>query len=297
MLGRITPEVYDRDPSLESLIALAPFGLPATPPQAGGRPVLRGVVDGISREDFILLWAGGIYNWFDPVTAIRAAGIAAATRPEIRLVFFAGKHPNPGVPEMRVATQARTTAEKEGLLGRHVFFVDAWIPYEERGAYLLEADVGLSTHRNHAESTLAFRTRFLDYLWAGLPVLCSGGDALGDLAAARGFGIAVPSENIQALADRMIAMASDRSQLQRMSSAARLTAKEYTWERALSPLVEFVRDPVPALDRPREITAGGRGRPSYGPLRWRLSRLGEFQRAHGMRMTIGLIARRLLGRR
>jgi GT2 family glycosyltransferase/glycosyltransferase involved in cell wall biosynthesis len=296
VLGRITPEVYDRDPTLQSLVALAPFGLSADPPRPGARPVLRGVVNGIGQADLILLWAGGIYNWFDPVTAIRAVGQAVTKHPEIKLVFFGGKHPNPGVPAMKAASEARATAEREGLLGKHVFFLENWVAYEERGAYLLEADVGVSTHRSHAESTLAFRTRFLDYLWAGLPVLCSNGDTLGDLAAARSFGIAVPPGDVQGLAQAMVSIASDQSQLQRMASVARATAKDYTWERTLLPLVEFVRDPVPALDRPRESSAVTR-RASYGSLRWRLSRLREFRQDHGTKRTVDLIARRLLGRR
>jgi GT2 family glycosyltransferase len=296
LLGRITPEVYDRDPTLHSLVALAPFGLSPEPPRRAERPVLRGAIKGIGQDDLILLWAGGIYNWFDPVTAIRAVGQAAAQHPEIKLVFFGGKHPNPGVPAMRVASEARASAERAGLLNRHVFFLENWVAYEERGAYLLEADVGISTHRKHAESTLAFRTRFLDYLWAGLPVLCSNGDALGDLAASRGFGIAVSPGDVQALAQAMISIATDRSQVQRMSAAARATGKDYIWERTLLPLIEFVRDPVPALDRPRE-DPGMSTRRSYGPLRWRLSRLREFQQDHGTRKTIDLIARRLVGRR
>jgi glycosyltransferase involved in cell wall biosynthesis len=198
---------------------------------------------------------------------------------------------------MRAASEARASAEQEGLLGKHVFFIEDWIAYQDRGAYLLEADIGISTHRDHAESTLAFRTRFLDYLWAGLPVLCSSGDALGDLAAARSFGIAVPPGDVVGLACAMTSLAGDRSQLQRMASAARATAKEYVWERTLSPLVEFIRDPVTALDRPRGTSDAGKRGAAYGSLRWRLSRLRAFQQDHGTKRTVELITRRLTGRR
>jgi hypothetical protein len=37
----------------------------------------------------------------------------------------------------------------------------------------------VSTHYEHVETTFAFRTRILDYLWAGLPVVATGGDAFG----------------------------------------------------------------------------------------------------------------------
>ena len=32
-LGRLTPSLYDNDPTVRSLLAVAPFGLPGKPPQ------------------------------------------------------------------------------------------------------------------------------------------------------------------------------------------------------------------------------------------------------------------------
>jgi glycosyltransferase involved in cell wall biosynthesis len=245
----------------------------------------------------IVLWGGGLYDWLDPVSAIRAVGRAATKHPQIKLVFLGGKHPNPGIQPMKAADDARSAAEREGLLGTHVFFVEHWIRYEDRGAYLLEANIGISTHKDHAESVLAFRTRILDYLWANLPVLCSSGDALGDLATARGFGVAVAPNDVQGLADALSALAGDPVLRERMSAASKATAREYTWERTLASLIEFVRSPMPALDRPRgDLSRAGAG-PAFGSLRWRLLRLEQYRRDHGTKMTASLIAKRLLGRR
>ena len=44
-----------------------------------------------------------------------------------------------------------------------------------------EADLGVSAHRDHLEARYAHRTRLLDYLWAGLPVVATRGDALAEL--------------------------------------------------------------------------------------------------------------------
>jgi glycosyltransferase involved in cell wall biosynthesis len=192
LLGRLGPALRQRDPSLRSLVATVPFGLPSAPPKPAARSLVRGVMPGVGQDDLLLLWAGGIYNWFDPVSLVRAVGLVTADHPEVKLVFFGGTHPNPAVPSMRVAAEALQAARAEGLLDRQVFFLDQWIPYEERAGYLLDADVGVSAHLDNAETTFAFRTRFLDYLWAGLPVLCTGGDELGDLAGERGFGLVVP---------------------------------------------------------------------------------------------------------
>ncbi len=36
------------------------------------RPAIKGVVPGIGPDDKVILWGGGIYNWFDPLTLLRA---------------------------------------------------------------------------------------------------------------------------------------------------------------------------------------------------------------------------------
>ena len=70
-------------------------------------------------------------------------------------------------------------------------FNAGWVPYAERGAWLAEADVGVSAHLDHLEARFAFRTRILDYLWAGLPVVVTRGDALGELVERERLGRAV----------------------------------------------------------------------------------------------------------
>ena len=88
--------------------------------------MLRGVVPGISDTDMVLLWGGGIYNWFDPLTLIRA--VAAIDRDDVRLVFLGGKHPNPALPAMQMAVQTHALADELGLTGTKVFFNDRWVP-------------------------------------------------------------------------------------------------------------------------------------------------------------------------
>ena len=55
------------------------------------------------------------------------------------------------------------------------------MPYERARRYLLEADVGVSAHFDDLETRFAFRTRLLDCFWAGLPVVTTRGDSLGEL--------------------------------------------------------------------------------------------------------------------
>jgi hypothetical protein len=74
---------------------------------------------------------------------------------------------------MQMAWDSRRLADKLGLTDKFIFFNEAWVDYEDRANYLLDADVGVSTHFLHVETTFSFRTRTLDYLWAGLPIVAT----------------------------------------------------------------------------------------------------------------------------
>jgi len=245
--GRVNAPVYDEDESLRSLIAVAPFGIDDEAP-VQRRHAIRGSVEGIGADDKVILWGGGIYNWFDPLTLIRAVDQLKEEHPEVRLFFMGLKHPNPGVPDMRIAWETRRLSDDLGLTGRHVFFNDGWVPYAERADYLLDADLGVSTHFLHIETAFSFRTRILDYLWASLPIVATEGDTFGVLIREHNLGRVVPAEDVGALADALEEMLFDEAARQAVRANIGSFAEGYHWSRTLAPLVEFCRHPVRAPD-------------------------------------------------
>jgi glycosyltransferase involved in cell wall biosynthesis len=249
-VGRVNPRTYDDDPTLLSLIAIVPFGVPEDPPRRE-RPAIRGVVPGVEDGDEVILWGGGIYNWLDPLTLLRAVDRLRHRRPRVRLVFLGLRHPNPAVPRMRMATEAEELSAALGLTGTHVFFNHEWVPYRDRQNHLLEADVGVSTHLEHVETAFSFRTRVLDYLWASLPVVTTEGDALSDLVASRGAGLTVPAGDVDALEDALFRLLADDGLRAACRTAAVAVAAELTWPVALRSLLEFCRAPRRAPDRLR----------------------------------------------
>ncbi len=246
-VGRINPAVYDRDESLDSLVTVVPFGVEDEKPKRTA-PALRGVVDGIGPDDKIVLWGGGVYNWFDPLTLIHAIARLRTRIPNVRLYFMGMQHPNPGVPTMRVATETRSLAAELGLVGQHVFFNDGWVAYDERQNYLLEADVGVSTHFEHVETAFSFRTRILDYIWASLPIVATAGDSFGEVIERRGFGITVPPEDEEALEEALYQLLSDEERNAACRAAIEAAADSFQWVRVLEPLLQFCRAPRRAAD-------------------------------------------------
>jgi len=246
-VGRINELNYDTSERLSSLIAVAPFGIDERPP-AATRKVLRGVVPGIEPDDKVILWGGGIYNWFDPLTLLRAVDKLRSRLPNVRVYFLGIRHPNPDVGEMRRTIETLELSDELGLTGTHVFFNDDWVEYDDRPNYLLESDVGVSTHLDHVETAFSFRTRVLDYLWAGLPVVATQGDALAGVIESRGAGVAVPPGDVDALEDALYRVLEDPELNESCRAASRTLATDFHWNEALAPLVEYCRNPVRAPD-------------------------------------------------
>jgi len=246
-LGRINPANYASDPHLDHFIDVVPFGLSSTPP-LHEKDVLKGALPGIGKDDKVLLWSGGLYNWFDPKTLIRAVAKVAGAHPDVKLFFQGTKHPHPGVPEMGIVAESRGLARELGVEGVNVFFNDSWVDYRDRQNYLTEADAGVSTHYSHIETTFSFRTRILDYLWAGLPMVVTEGDHFAELVEREKLGVVVPAEDEQALADAIEKVLYD----DRFAAAARRNIARvrvaFEWENVLKPLVEFVAAPRHAPD-------------------------------------------------
>ncbi len=207
------------------------------------------------------------------------------------------KHPNPGVPAMTIAFQTQQLAAELGLTGTHVFFNEGWVPYEERADYLLDADVGVSTHFHHVETEFSFRTRILDYLWAGLPIVATDGDTFGGLIAQHGLGRAVPAEDLDALEAALEEVLYDDAAAAAARAAVREFAGQYVWSRVLAPLVEFCRHPRRAADLAVPgPTAPVRGRRRTAPRASVASDLAlakGYLRAGGARELLRRIAGRL----
>jgi glycosyltransferase involved in cell wall biosynthesis len=241
LAGRLTPALIDADPLARHLIRVVPFGLPEEPP-VKREPSLRGVLEGIGADDPLLLWTGGLWDWLDPLTLIEAMPHIVERHPSARMVFLAGRHPG-AAWEMRIPQLARARARALGLLGRHVFFYDEWVPYERRADFLLEATVAVSLHRDSLEMAYAaVRSRFLDHLWAGLPSVVSSGDAAAELVERHDLGLVVPPGDVEATAQALVEFLDDPSELRGCAERAKGLAERFTWERALEPLASFCRE-------------------------------------------------------
>ncbi|MEO8689645.1 MAG: glycosyltransferase [Solirubrobacteraceae bacterium] len=254
----IAPAVHDADPTLGGLLAVVPFGVPDEPPLPGEAPRER---FGLDADDEIVLWNGGLWDWLDAESVLHAVARLSLERPRLRLVFMGAS----AAAQARDAERrARALARGLGLLDRVVRFNDGWVPYAHRGAWLLQADCAVAAHHDHLETRFAHRTRLLDCVWAGLPVVCTRGDELAERVEREDLGATVAPEDPAVLASAL-ARVLDRG---RAAYADRLAsaAAELRWSRVAQPLVRLAaaREGSEALG-----ARAGRRRPRSPALRGR----------------------------
>ena len=253
-LGRIDPDVYARDPSLRSLIDVVPFGLELEH-GSHAAPAIRGVVDGISASDRLLLWGGGVWNWLDPLTVIEAVSRLSVSMTDLRLFFLGLAHPSPEVEAMSMARRAVEHARQLGVEGNHVFFNRDWVPYDRRLDFFREADLGVSAHLDTVEGRFAFRTRMLDHFAVGTPVVATSGDVLSELVVDRGLGRVVAPGDVDGWVVALGELLEHPAELIERRSNVLAVRDELSWERVAEPLVRLVRAVPHPVRRRVELAA------------------------------------------
>ncbi len=240
-LHRINPSVYLEDETLRGLIDVVSFGIPSKSPDHT-KQVLKGVHPGIKKSDKLVIWGGGVYDWLDPISLIKAMAEIYKERDDIKLFFMGTKHPNPTISKMKMCDEAIELSQELGLSGKVVFFND-WVAYKERANYLLEADIGISLHLEHIETSFSFRTRMLDYVWASLPMISTKGDAFAELIDQHGLGMIVDYQAIDQISKAIVTMIDDPPGLKDYSDNMLKVQDQLTWDRIVKPLLKFCKNP------------------------------------------------------
>lgn len=231
------PEDFKRGKIYDKFL-LCPMGIDPTPPKSTNLK-LRKSVKGIDKDDFVLLWTGGIWDWFDAQLIVRA--MAKLKDRSIKLVFLGTKHPNPIYEEeMGESLAARQLAGELGLLDKTIFFLDGWIPYAERGAYFKDANAAIYADKESLETRFSHRTRVLDHFWAGLPTICSSGDYISDVIDRSGLGIVVAERSPQAFAEAIQELKDSNKIYKDIQSNIKAQATQFSWEHTMEPLVEHL---------------------------------------------------------
>jgi glycosyltransferase involved in cell wall biosynthesis len=225
--GRLNPLLFEDDPRLESLIAIAPFGVQ--------QPRVRKHRD---RSAPAILF-GGIYDWYDPIAAIDAAAIVRNRFPAATLTFTT--HPNPDItPQAKLADAIRHTRSN-----RYDEFVkfEPWAAYDDRAEFFERFTIALLTFHRSIETDLSMRTRVYDYLWCGVPIVTSSAPGTDELLSRYGAGSVVMSDAPEVYATAIMTILENAERYAAMVDGSERFARDHQWDRTLEPLRAFCRAP------------------------------------------------------
>jgi glycosyltransferase involved in cell wall biosynthesis len=231
---RLDSSMYRQDPDLRMLIDVVPFGVPRLPPERRGEG-LRGSV--FPEDARIMVWNGGLWDWFDPETVLEALVRLRRKDASWRLAFSGIGRPSHRA-RMRTSERVLRLVDKLGLGNERAIHSREWTPYAERAAPLLDADIGVSAHHASLEARFAHRTRMLDLVWTQTPILCTEGDEWSEIVVAEGLGEAVPPGDPDALADGACRIAGRGRES--YAKAFRAAASGRRWDATVVPLLGLV---------------------------------------------------------
>ena len=252
---RLSTEDFSRLDPLVHVVRMTPPPEPAAaPPRLPRR-----------ADELVVLLAGAFLPWYDyarVTAALRAIGKRG--RGGLRFLVIGG---NPrSAPTESAVRKIFEPFQAQGLV--ELFNL---VPFEERAGFYASADIGLLIPPASVEDDLSARTRVVDYLWAGLPLVTPGRDEYSGLALEAGAAFGYDGDG---LGDLLGGLAANRARV--ADAKARippLLGGPFHPARALAPIRQFLeapevtrrsarqmRTPEAGLIALREILRRARGR-------------------------------------
>jgi glycosyltransferase involved in cell wall biosynthesis len=157
------------------------------------------------------------------------------------------------VPASRSARLVAHRARELGIADR--IEIVEWVPRSERQMRLAAADAAVTLDPGGIEARYAFRTRLVDALAAGLPVIATAGELVADTAERRGAGFTVPPGDAGALAILLGVLAAEPARLAIARTNAPGVAADWAYETTTASLAAWCRAPKAARAGAPSLTA------------------------------------------
>ncbi len=185
-----------------------------------------------------IIFSGGFYPWLNPMPALRILAETLNENGVGCLDIYGGSHETN--PEDKAEFERfREDMSRYPSVAFHGFVSRAELLDRYRTAY-----VAFELMPRNAERELAFTTRTVEYLWAGVPVIYNDYGELTELIRDYDAGWLVCPTDRAAIAEVINHVQKDPDAVLRASHNARLLVKEHlVYERVIGPLAGFCRNP------------------------------------------------------
>jgi glycosyltransferase involved in cell wall biosynthesis len=198
-----------------------------------------------ATDPFVLLWSGGYNNWADVDTLFRALDMSMRADQRLRFVSLGGSidgHAERTYDSF--LTHVRTSPLKDR------FRFEGWVPSSRLPHYYEHTDAAILVDRRNYEGLLGARTRALDWLAAGIPVIMTRLSEISESLDARGLALTARCGDVDGLAQAILRLVRDPGLARRMGQQARDYARQrLSAQLVLEPVLNWVDAPVRAPDR------------------------------------------------
>jgi glycosyltransferase involved in cell wall biosynthesis len=214
-----------------------------SPGDRGARPLLaqHGIVD----SDFVVLWCGGYNTWTDVETLFRGLESAMRCNPHLHYVSVgANTYSAPDNVYDRFVAMAAASPRRD------CYHMLGWRPWSEMATFYRESDVGINIDALHYETIFGTRTRLVEMIASGLPVVTSLGAELSYLLRDAGIALTFDVGDWKKLGQNLERMAADADLTREMALAAyRFAQEDLSFATTTAPLRTWVQNPSVAPDR------------------------------------------------
>ena len=232
LAGRLTKDGVGH----ELVSVLPPAAEPARRVTHGPRP------GGIPSDAFLVLSSGGYNTWCDVQNLFAGLEQAMDRDPRIHFVSAGGSIPDHcEEAEARLRQLVRSSAHG----GR--FHLLGWQWPEDLATLYAASQLAVNMDRACYEAELGSRNRLLDWLRHGLPCLTTPCSELARQLCDQGLALEVPPGDPEAMAERLLSLASTPEVLSRLGTVARAEVeRQYSYLATTEPLLLWARQPARA---------------------------------------------------
>lgn len=189
--------------------------------------------------EFSIISTGSFNSWFDGNTLFSALEYAMERNPNITFTAAGGSVPFAREQYDSFLERLSRSSYKDR------FRITGWVSAEELEEIQKRASAAVYTDFLSGETLLGARTRVLDWVSRGIPVVCTTGAEISETVKAHGLGIAVPPESPETLGEAFLELADDASATERIRlSQERWRQGEGNIKQVFKPLIEWCTDPV-----------------------------------------------------
>jgi glycosyltransferase involved in cell wall biosynthesis len=199
---------------------------------------------GLNGNEFIVLWCGGYNTWADVDTLFLGLSSAMERNPEIHFLSI-------GASTYQAADTAydKFTRLIRDSPYRDRFHLLGWLPWNEVSKYYLISQVGVNIDAYHYETIYGTRTRIVEMIASGLPIITTSGTEISYMLYEKGAGFIFDYGDWDALSEHILSIAQDNViQINMSQNASDYSCKQLSFGNTTLPFLQWLEKPERAPD-------------------------------------------------